>query len=164
VGGKDNGVNIKTWVCLIFASFVLSVVWPPLYALEEKKDVKTGAPDVASELVGTWEIVRTKEPGKPYAEGYKGRPFVSKGANAFTLILEYRKDGTFRRISRVGDNETVQQGTWVLAGHELRHRRAGAQREEVMYIRFDGPNQYTSLEVFEDTPDPGLFAQFRRVR
>ncbi len=157
-------MNIRTWVCVVFASFLLSLFFPPLYALEEKKDAETGAPDLASELVGTWEIARTKEPGKPYTEGYKGRPFVSKGANAFTLILEYRKDGTFRRISRVGDHETVQQGTWELAGHELRHRRSGAQREEVMYIRFDGPNQYTSLEVFEDTPDPGLFAQFRRVR
>ncbi len=164
MGGKDSGVNVRTWVFLVCASFVLSVLLPPIYALEERKGSKTVDNEVASKLVGTWEIIRTKEPGKPYAEGYKGRPFVSKGANAFTLILEYRNDGTFRRISRVGEKETVQQGTWVLAGHELRHRRAGAHEEEVMYIRFDSPNQYTSLEVFEDTPDPGLFAQFRRVR
>jgi hypothetical protein len=30
-------------------------------------------------------------------------------------------------------------------------------------VRFDGPNQYTSTEVYENTPDPGLFAQFKRV-
>ena len=34
--------------------------------------------------------------------------------------------------------------------------------EEIMYVRFDDPNQYTSIEVFEDTHDPGLFAQFKR--
>ena len=149
---------------MVCVSFILSVLLPPLYALEEKGIPKTESGRAADALVGTWEIIRTKEPGKPYVQGYKGRPFVSKGANAYTLILEYRKDGTFRRISRIGDNETIQEGTWVLSGHELRHKRHGANRDEVMYIRFDNRDQYTSLEVFEDTLDPGLFAQFQRVR
>lgn len=140
------------------------MVFPPLYALEERNNPNPGIAHDANELVGTWEIIRTKEAGKPYFQGYRGRPFVSKGANAFTLILEYRKDGTFRRISRVGENETIQEGQWALSGHELRHRRLGAKREEVIYMRFDSTDQYTSLEVFEDTPDPGLFAQFKRVR
>ncbi len=157
-------MRFRTILLFVCASLLLSVIMPPLYALEDKRNAKTGSGNEADELVGTWEILRTKEPGKPYVEGYKGRPFVSKGANAFTLILEYRKDGTFRRISRIGDKETVQEGTWTLSGHELRHKRSGATREEVMYIRFDSPDQYTSLEVFEDTPDPGLFAQFKRVR
>jgi hypothetical protein len=114
-------------------------------------------------LVGHWMIVATKEPGKPYREGYKGRPFVPKGANAFTLLMEYRGDGTFRRITRIGDKETVHEGTWVLSGHELRHKRKGTNEDEVMYIRFDSPGQFTSIEVFEKTRDPGLFARFRKT-
>jgi hypothetical protein len=48
-------------------------------------------------------------------------------------------------------------------GNELRHTRNGSHEDEVMYVRFDSPNQYTSTEVYEGTPDPGLFAQFRRI-
>jgi len=151
-------------VVVLVAAFVLSLYLPSIHAKDPKTD-KTPALDEASAgLVGTWEITQTKEVGKPYMTGYKGQPFVTKGANAFTLIIEYRKDGTFRRLSRVAANETVQEGTWKLTGHELRHRRNGAREEEVMYVRFDNPNQYTSMEVFEDTSDPGLFAQFKRVQ
>jgi hypothetical protein len=157
-------VNIGRSLVIICAGFVLSLFLPPLYALEEKNTQKTALSNVSAELEGIWEIDRTKEPGKPYTQGYKGRPFVSKGANAFTLILEYRQDGTFRRISRIGDKETVQEGRWLLSGHELRHRRVGARHDEVMYVRFDAPDKYTSLEVFEETSDPGLFAQFKRLR
>jgi hypothetical protein len=32
-----------------------------------------------------------------------------------------------------------------------------------MYLRFDNKDQYTSIEVFESSADPGLFAQFKRV-
>jgi hypothetical protein len=50
-----------------------------------------------------------------------------------------------------------------LAGHELRHQRKGSNEQEVMYVRFDNQDQYTSTEVFEGTTDPGLFAQFKRM-
>jgi hypothetical protein len=151
-------------VFLVSAGFLLSVLLPPPYALDDKTISKPVLNEESTRLVGTWEIARTKEPGRPYLDGYKGRPFVSKGANAFTLIMEYREDGTFRRLSRIGGKESVQQGKWQLSGHELRHRRVGARDEEVMYIRFDKPDLYTSIEVYEETPDPGLFAQFRKMR
>jgi len=139
---------------ILFAWFLI-----PAWAAETKP-----LPDgEAGRLVGRWLIVQTKEPGKPYQDGYRGRPFVAEGHNAFTLIMEYRKDGTFRRISRVGDKETVHEGAWRFSGHELRHKRKESAGEEVMYIRFDNPNQFTSIEVYEDTPDPGLFARFKRV-
>ncbi|MEI8183696.1 MAG: hypothetical protein WCG29_13440 [Desulfomonile sp.] len=149
-------------VMIFCAGFFLSLFLPPIYALDEKKLDKPELDGTQNQLVGVWEIAQTKEPGKPYRDGYKGLPFVTRGANAFTLILEYRKDGTFRRTSRIGEKETVQDGRWKLSGHELRHLRTGAKDEEVIYLRFDNPDQYTSLEVFEATPDPGLFAQFRR--
>lgn len=119
---------------------------------------------LAARLVGKWEVSHTKEPGQPYKPSYRGQPFVSSGPNAFTLIMEYRKDGTFRRVTRVGKDETVQEGTWTLVGHELRHDRPGALEAEIMYIRFDGPDQYTTVDVYEGTPDPGLFGRFKRVK
>lgn len=155
-------MSFRRLILLLASGLLLSLFLPPLYALEEKDTSRKTGATVNSPIVGIWEICQTKEPGKPYREGYKGLPFVAQGANAFTLILEYRKDGTFRRISRIGDKESIHDGTWLLSGHELRHRRAGAKDEEVMYVRFDNPNQYTSLEVFEATSDPGLFAQFKR--
>jgi len=156
-------VNLRRSVIVLFAAFFLSLYLPSLHARDDTEDKKKAPDEASSMLVGSWEIFQTKEIGKPYLPSYKGRPFVTKGANAFTLIFEYRKDGTFRRVSRIGVDETVHEGTWKLAGHELRHRRPGATAEEVMYLRFDSPNQYTSMEVYEDTPDPGLFAQFRRT-
>jgi hypothetical protein len=145
-------------VAVMAAVFLVSFQAVPLYA-QKATDEEAGAG-----LIGNWEIYETKAPGKPYKKGYKGRPFVSRGPNAFTLVLQYRKDGTFCRISRCGKNEVVQRGKWVLSGHELRHRPTDIHGEEVMYIRFEGPNQYTSIEVFEETKDPGLFAKFRRIR
>ena len=68
-----------------------------------------------------------------------------------------------RGSARVGAKDDVQEGKWKLAGNELRHHRVGTSEEEVIYVRFDGPNQYTSTEVYEGTPDPGLFAQFKRI-
>lgn len=149
---------------VLLAAFFLSIFLPSIYALDEKKTDARQQAVPQEQLLGVWEIAQTKEPGKPYRDGYKGMPFVSRGANAFTLVLEYRNDGTFRRTSRIGDKETIQDGTWKFSGHELRHRRTGARDEEVMYVRFDNPDQYTSLEVFESTSDPGLFAQFRRTK
>lgn len=135
---------------------------PPTHAQETKSDARHGQETANTLLLGTWEIYETKEPGKPYLKSYKGRPFVSKGPNAFTLFLEYKNDGKFRRISRIGENQTVEEGAWKLDGHELRHKRLGSIAEEVMYLRFDNREQYTSTEVFEETGDPGLFAKFRR--
>jgi hypothetical protein len=149
--------------------FILSVVLgfgsfgSHLYAQEKKADKKPTLSQEASQLVGVWEILATKEPGKPYRNGYKGRPFVEKGPHSFMLIMEYRDDGSFRRLSRIGENEAVHEGHWTLAGHELRHQRQGSNEQEVMYVRFDNPDQYTSTEVFEGTTDPGLFAQFKRM-
>lgn len=158
-------MSIRRAVAMILAGFVLSLVLPPIYAQEKKTENKPALSQEAARIVGTWEIVNTKEPGQPYRTGYKGRPFVTKGPNAYTLILEYQGDGTFRRISRIGDHpDKVQEGTWRLAGHELRQLRKGKSEPEVIYVRFDGPNQYTSIEVYETTPDPGLFAQFKRVQ
>jgi len=145
-------------------AFLVSLFLPPIYALDDTSANKPSVGKDASKLVGVWEIAKTKEPGKPYLPSYKGQPFVTRGANAFTLILEYRKDGTFRRLSRIGGAENVQDGSWILSGHELRHRRSGSPADEVMYVRFDRPNQYTSIEVYEGTSDPGLFAQFSRSR
>lgn len=142
--------------------FVMSLFLPPIYAQDVKNGNRVTVEKDFNQLVGTWEIYQTKEPGKPFLQSYKGRPFVSKGANAFTLFIEYRSDGKFRRVSRVGDNDTIEEGVWRLNGHELRHRRNGATMEEVMYLRFDNKDQYTSTEVFEETGDPGLFATFRR--
>jgi hypothetical protein len=143
---------------------VLSLLLPPIYAQEKKVEKKSVLTQEATQLLGAWEIVNTKEPSQPYRTGYKGRPFVTKGPHAFTLIMEFQDDGNFRRISRVGENETIQEGTWKLVGHELSQQRKGVSEPEVIYVRFDGPNQYTSIEVYEGTPDPGLFAQFKRVQ
>jgi hypothetical protein len=134
------------------------------YAQQPQEKKSTASRPYATQLVGVWEVFQTKEPGQPYKASYRGQPFVSKGPNAFTLIMEYRKDGTFRRTTRVGTSETVQDGTWQISGHVLRHDRPGALEEEIMYIRFDGPDQYTSIDVYEGTPDPGLFGRFKRVK
>jgi len=155
---------MKRMLGLLALGYCLSLFLPPLYALDEKKAGQPALDPATTRLVGVWEIVQTKAPGHPYTAGYKGRPFVSKGPHAFTLFLEYNKDGTFRRLTRVGPKETAQNGTWVFSGHELRHHRAGAREEEVMYVRFDGADAYTSTEVYEGTSDPGLFAQFKRVK
>ncbi|MBI4963607.1 MAG: hypothetical protein HY913_10050 [Desulfomonile tiedjei] len=156
-------MRIKRTVALLFAGFLLSLLLPPIYAQEKRADKKPVLSQEAAQLIGKWEIVNTKEPSQPYRTGYKGRPFVNRGPNAFTLIMEYQEDGSFRRISRVGDNETVHEGSWTLNGHELQQQRKGSRDPEVMYVRFDGPDQYTSIEVYEGTPDPGLFAQFKKV-
>ena len=118
---------------------------------------------INDQLIGRWEIVETKEPGKPYRQGYKGNPFVQSGPNAFSLEFEYRKDGTMKRISRKGRQKVVDEGSWTMSGKELRHKFKGSPVEEVIYIRFDSPDEYTFIDVYEDTPDPGLFARFRRI-
>ncbi|MDQ1284965.1 MAG: hypothetical protein QG663_368 [Thermodesulfobacteriota bacterium] len=156
-------VSIKRTILTALCALVLSILLPPLYAQEDKPSGKAPQEKESTQLIGKWEIYETKEPGKPYVSSYKGRPFVSKGANAFTLVLEYRNDGTFRRMARIGESESIEEGTWRLSGHELRHKRKGAQEEEIMYIRFDGKDHYVSTEVFEDTSDPGLFAKFKRI-
>jgi hypothetical protein len=156
-------MSIVKFLLVLCCGLLLSLLLPPLYAQQDKAQKPSAVDKVAAPLVGIWEIIQTKEPGKPYRSSYKGHPFVSRGPNAFTLIMEYRNDGTFRRIARTGAKDDVQEGKWKLAGNELRHNRNGSHEEEVMYVRFDGPNQYTSTEVYEGTPDPGLFAQFRRI-
>jgi hypothetical protein len=115
------------------------------------------------QLAGKWEIYQAKEPGKPYRKGYRGRPFVSKGPNAYTIVVQYKPDGTFKRVSRIGKNEKIDQGHWELEGSELRQKQKGRSNEEVIYIRFDGPDHYTSIEVFEETSDPGTFARYKRI-
>jgi len=161
---KEWLVSIKRAVAMVVAGFVLSLLLPPIYAQDKKTDKKPALSQEAAQIVGTWEIINTKEPGQPYKTGYKGRPFVTKGPHAYTLIMEFQDNGTFRRISRIGDDNKVQEGTWNLVGHELRQQRKGSSEPEVIYVRFDGPDQYTSIEVYETTPDPGLFAQFKRVQ
>ena len=123
-------MNIQRSALVIFAAFLMSLLLPPIYAQDDKKVKKLDGP--AGHLVGVWEIYQTKEPGKPYLTSYKGHPFVSRGPNAFTLVIEYRSDGTFKRTSRAGEKETVHEGSWTFAGKELRHRRNGSSEEEVM--------------------------------
>ncbi|MGO9117893.1 MAG: hypothetical protein ACLQPD_09815 [Desulfomonilaceae bacterium] len=156
-------MSIMRFLLVLCCGLLLSLLLPPLYAQQDKAQKVLVVDKAAAPLVGVWEITQTKEPGKPYRSSYKGHPFVSRGPNAFTLIIEYHNDGTFRRIARVGAKDDVQEGKWKLAGNELRHHRADSNEEEVIYLRFDGPNQYTSTEVYEGTPDPGLFAQFKRI-
>ncbi len=146
-------------VALLFVSVVF--LSAPSFSLGN--DPKQALPGEDKKIVGAWEIVRTKEPGKPYRSGYQGRPFSRKGANAYTMIIEYRKDGTFRRIARFGSKEVVHEGVWSLNGHELRLKPKKKRDEEVLYIRFDEPDRFTSIEVYEETSDPGIFAQFRKI-
>ncbi len=155
-------MSLLKFLLIICTGLILSLVLPPLHSQQNRP-----APELdkaAAALIGVWEIAQTKEPGRPYQNSYKGHPFVSKGPNAFTLIMEYRKDGTFRRIDRIAGKDDIHEGKWKLVGNELRHQRVGSSEDEVMYLRFDGPNQFTSTEVYEGTPDPGLFAQFRRIQ
>ena len=156
-------MTTRRMVLILSAGFILSLLFSSIYAQDQKKNPQQKLDPISGKLLGKWEIFQTKEPGQPYKNGYRGRPFVPKGANAFTLIMEYHDDGTFRRVSRVGEHDTVHDGTWKLAGNELRHQRKGSIEEEIMYLRFDNKDQYTSIEVFESTADPGLFAQFKRV-
>jgi hypothetical protein len=160
---RSGTVTTRRMVVILSAGFILSVLLSSIYAQEQKKSPLQKLDPITGKLIGTWEIFQTKAPGQPYRDGYKGRPFVRKGPNSFTLIMEYHDDGTFRRLSRVADSDTVQKGTWKLAGNELRHLRKGSIEEEIIYVRFDNKDQYTSIEVFESTSDPGLFAQFRRL-
>ncbi|MDD3473387.1 MAG: hypothetical protein PHS86_11435 [Syntrophaceae bacterium] len=159
---KETTLRLGYWLAVVYVALVMSLFLPPIHAQETKNGTRVATEKESQQLVGFWEIFQTKEPGKPYLQSYKGRPFVSRGSNAFTLFLEYKSDGRFRRISRIGESETVEEGVWRLDGHELRHKRNGSSVEEVMYLRFDNKDQYTSMEVFEETVDPGLFAKFRR--
>ncbi|MFH0825144.1 MAG: hypothetical protein V2B18_20525 [Pseudomonadota bacterium] len=143
----------------LFVWFAVMVLISPVYANEKKGPAE--GPRVG--IVGKWEITQTKEPGKPYRTSYKGRPFVSVGPNAYTLLVEYNNDGTFRRVSRLGQTEKVHTGKWNLNGHELRHLSSVGKDDEVIYVRFEGPDRFTLVEVYENTPDPGLFATFKRV-
>jgi hypothetical protein len=154
-------VNHLRFVAAITSILLAGFFASPTFA-QQQAHKRVALDPLASHLVGTWEVYETKEPGQPYKASYRGQPFSSTGPNAFTLIMQYRKDGTFRRITRVGTSETIHDGTWRLTGHELRHDRPGALEAEIMYIRFDGPDQYTTVDVYEGTPDPGLFGRFRR--
>ncbi|MFC1834821.1 hypothetical protein ACFL2Q_08820 [Thermodesulfobacteriota bacterium] len=148
---------VRSLLAVFLAAVVCAFIQPPVEAQTKKQQA-----DSANQLVGRWQIFKTKEPGKPYLTKYKGRPFVAKGPHSFTVIMEYRKDGSFRRISRKRGREVVEEGRWALDGHELRQKVDG-RPEEILYFRLDSPDRYTLIEVYEDTPDPGLFAQFRRL-
>ena len=157
-------MKIRWNVLVLAASLWVGLLLCSAHAQQERGGGPAAPVQDSEQLIGLWEVAQTKEPAQPYRAGYKGKSFVSKGPNAFCLLMEYRKDGTFRRISRIGSSESVEEGTWKLAGRELRHQRKGAAEEEVLYLRFDNPNQFTTIEVYEGTPDPGLFVQFKRVK
>lgn len=150
---------VRKIAVVLWFGVLCALLLPPALAQEKRAALDKDA----AKLVGRWVISQTKEPGQPYRESYRGRPFVLDGPSSFTLIMEYNRDGTFRRISRVNGIDTTHEGTWSYAGHELRHRRKGQSADEVMYVRFDGPDEFTSIEVYEDTSDPGLFARFKRM-
>lgn len=153
-------MGAKRFFLIICAAFVLSIVLPPIHAQEDLKNKQ----DSSDQLVGVWEIYRVKEPGKPYGQGFQGVPFVNKGPNAYTLLMEYKSDGTFKKTSRRGNSEMVEDGAWKLTGNELRQKRRGLLEEEVLYLRFDDNNHYTSTEVFENSANLGIFVQFQRIR
>ncbi|MEW6111984.1 MAG: hypothetical protein AB1664_07630 [Thermodesulfobacteriota bacterium] len=163
-------MTVQRMFVAVLMSLLVALCCGPLVAAEKSLSPALGAEkkrlaanEEAARLVGQWQIYMTKEPGKDYRDAYKGRPFVPVGPHSFILLMEYRPDGTFRRVSRIDGTETVDEGLWTLKGHELRQKRIGGQGEEVLYLRFDGTDQFTSIEVYEQTPDPGLFAQFRRL-
>ena len=91
-------MSIKRFLLILCCGLLLSLLLPPLYAQQDKAQKVLVVDKAAVPLVGVWEIMQTKEPGKPYRSSYKGHPFVSRGPNAFTLIMEYHNDGTFKRI------------------------------------------------------------------
>ena len=132
-------MTVRPVALLICAGFILSLSMTPIYAQEAKQIKKTTMNGESAKLVGVWEISQAKEPGKPYGKAYKGCPFVSRGVHAFTLILEYQDDWTFHRVSRIGNDEKVQDGTWKFSGSELRLKRNGAFEEEVMYVTIRRP-------------------------
>jgi len=161
---KGLPADVVPWCLALTLAILGSALATPVEAQQRRTASNVALDPYAAQMVGVWEVFQTKEPGHPYKASYKEHPFVAKGANAFTLFFEYRKDGTFRRITRVGSTETIQEGSWKMSGHELRHERPGALEEEVMFIRFDNPDQYTSIDVYEGSPDPGLFGRFKRVK
>jgi hypothetical protein len=124
---KENTVRIKGLIFVMAIGLVLAVSTSSLHAQDEKTAKKSNESE--NQLVGVWEIFQTKEPHRPYERGYKGRPFVNKGPQAFALIIEFRKDGTFRRLSRVGPSETVKDGTWKYSCHELRQQMQGSKKD-----------------------------------
>ena len=163
-------MSVQCMFVPVLASLMIALGSGPIIAAEKSLSPTSGAEkkrqaanEEAARLVGRWQIYMTKEPGKDYRDAYKVRPFVPVGPHSFILFVEYRPDGTFRRVSRIDGAETVDEGLWTLKGHELRKKRVGGQGEEVLYLRFDGADQFTSIKVYEQTPDPGLFAQFRRL-
>jgi hypothetical protein len=156
---KERAVSVKQISALILVVVCLCAYSSSTNAVKDSIKLDKAS----ARLLGMWEIHMIKEPGKHYRRSYKGHPFVVKGPHAFTLIIQYLKDGSFKRIMRIGDKETVQEGKWSLAGHELRQTRPGNLPDEVMYIRFDGPDQFTSIEVYEACSDPGTFVKFKRI-
>ncbi|MEW6350185.1 MAG: lipocalin family protein [Thermodesulfobacteriota bacterium] len=146
-------------VCV--GAVVLSVLLSPIYAQHGPRVVNATTGD---SLVGRWEIFKTKAPGRPYLPKYKGRPFVSVGPNSYTVIYEYHSDGTFQRITKIDGKNTVENGRWEYTGNELRLKIEKGRVDEVLYLRFDGPDQFTAVEVYEETSDPGIFAQFKRIK
>lgn len=143
---------------------LVAVMMASVLPCQADKPTKKSDADPAERLVGRWELFMTKQPGKPYERGYKGRPFQFQGQDAFALVMDFKKDGTVTRVMRTGSKGTRQKGTWSLDGKELRQSWEGSSQEEVIYLRFEGPDEYTIVEVYEETPDPGLFARFRRLR
>jgi hypothetical protein len=148
-------------ILVSLAVLVLSLDLFPIYAQQGQPSANANA---GNTLVGRWEIYQTKVQGRPYLKQYKGRPFVSIGPNAFTVIYEYGPDGSFKRITRIDGRDTEETGKWVYSGSEMRLQLDKGRIEEVFYVRFDDPKQITVVEVYEDTTDPGIFAQFRRIK
>ncbi len=149
----------KILVCV--GAMVLSVLLSPIYSPHGQHVVNA---KTDHSLVGRWEIFQTKAPGRPYLPKYKERPFVSVGPNAYTVIYEYSSDGTFQRITRIDGQNTVENGQWQYAGNELRLKIEKGRVEEIFYLRFDDRDQFTVVEVYEESSDPGIFARFKRIR
>jgi hypothetical protein len=148
---------------VVGAAACLSIFLPELYA--EREDPRREAPlsIEATKLVGKWELFEAKEPGQPYRPSLRGRAFSPNGPEAFALVVEYRADGTFCRVTREGEKQRIEQGTWTLEGHELRLISPRGVTQAVVYVRLDQPDRFTAIEVHEETLEPGLFVRFRRV-
>jgi hypothetical protein len=157
------GVRLGKLGLVLAAAASLSVFLPELYAEREKPHLAASLSSEAARLVGTWEVCEAKEPGQPYRPSVRGRCFSSGGPEAFGLVIEYRHDGTFSRLTRDGSRQHIDHGTWSLSGHELRLASPQGAMQAVLYVRLDDLDRFTAVEVHEETPEPGLFVRYRRA-
>ncbi len=152
-----TGRKIPLFLTAVVLSILLASICP------QQGQCSDGANNENS-LVGRWEIYQTKAPGRAYDARYKGRSFVSTGPHAYTVIYQYNPDGTFQRTTKIDGKDIPETGKWTYSGNAMKLQLDKGREDEVFYVRFDDQNQITVVEVYEGTSDPGMFAQFRRIK